>query len=212
MLDTIRRVGADEVRRVGAAELSLREVAERAGISPAGLYRYVDGRDGLLELLIADGFDELSAVIRAAIADAGPGDRDRLWALVSSYRQWALAQPARFALILGSPLVRFEASAEGPTLPAARRFGAAMFEVFLDAFGRGTLAWPPGDPLVSVPGVPGGLQLPAGLLARVLRAWASLHGLVILELDDQLAWTGVDPEALLRAEADDLAESLGLPA
>ena len=194
MLDTLRRVGAEELRRVGAAQLSLREVADRAGISPAGMYRYVDGRDELLELLIADAFDDLAAAIREAIGADDGDDIRRIRALVDGYRAWARAEPERFALILGSPVVGFDASDTGPTRPAAQRFGDAMFEPFLDARRRGV-----------------GVSLPErDAMARIVRGWGAIHGLVILELDDQLGWTGLDIAELVRAEADDLSSDLGL--
>jgi hypothetical protein len=44
--------------------------AKAAGISPSGLYRYVDGRDGLLELLISDGFETFGSAIEAAGDDS----------------------------------------------------------------------------------------------------------------------------------------------
>jgi AcrR family transcriptional regulator len=194
MFETLRRVGADELRRVGAAQLSLREVADRAGISPAGLYRYVDGRDELLELLIADAFDDLAAAIHRAIGEDDGDDLRRVRALVDGYRAWALAEPERFALILGSPVVGFQASDEGPTRPAAQRFGEAMFRTFRDARDRGAVDDRPEDEV----------------LARVVRGWAAIHGLVILELDEQLDWTGLDLAALARTEADALAADLGL--
>jgi AcrR family transcriptional regulator len=194
MLETLRRVGADELRRVGAAQLSLREVAERAGISPAGMYRYVDGRDELLELLIADAFDDLAAAIRHATGDDDGDDVRRIRALVDGYRSWALAEPQRFALILGSPVVGFRASDDGPTRPAARRFGDAMLRPFRDARRR-----------APNPAVP-----EREAMARIVRGWAAIHGLVILELDDQLEWTGLDLVELTCAEADSLVADLGL--
>ena len=48
LMGKIKAAGLKELRRTGAAGLSLREVAKTAGISPSGMYRYVDGRDGLL--------------------------------------------------------------------------------------------------------------------------------------------------------------------
>jgi AcrR family transcriptional regulator len=194
MFATLRRVGAEELRRVGAAQLSLREVAERAGISPAGLYRYVDGRDELLELLIADSFDDLAAAIGDAIGEDDGDDLRRIRGLVDGYRAWALAEPERFALILGSPVVGFDASDEGPTRPAAQRFGEAMLRAFLDAHRRGVVTAP----------------TERAVMARVVRGWAAIHGLVILELDRQLDWTGLDLAELARAEADALASDLGL--
>lgn len=211
-MELIRTVGADELRRVGAPALSLREVADRVGISPAGMYRYVDGRDGLLELLIADAFDELAEVVRSAVAAAGPRPRDQMHAFAQAYRAWAKAEPARFSLILGTPVTGFHASETGPTRPAARRFGAAMLGVFVDAERQGGLRRAGRhDPVVELHdrlGLPSGLR--RSVLARILRGWAALHGLVVLELDEQLAWSGIDVGELLHREIEDLADDLGI--
>jgi hypothetical protein len=44
----------------------------------------------------------------------------------------------------------------------------------------------------------------------VVRGWAAIHDLVILELDDQLDGTGLDVGELARTEADTLATDLGV--
>ena len=109
LLAEIRTAALVELRRTGAAELSLREVARAAGISPAGLYRYVDGRDGLLELLISDGFDSFGATIRSSLEVAGDDPVDRLRAVALGYRRWALDNPEQFGLILGTPVTGIRA-------------------------------------------------------------------------------------------------------
>ena len=47
-------------------------------------------------------------------------------------------------------------------------------------------------------------------MARIVRGWGAIHGLVILDLDDQLGWTGLDIAELVHAEADSLAADLGV--
>jgi AcrR family transcriptional regulator len=56
-----------EVREHGPVALSLRRVARRMGMSPAGLYRYVDSREDLLTLLIARAYDDLADHLCQAI-------------------------------------------------------------------------------------------------------------------------------------------------
>jgi AcrR family transcriptional regulator len=56
-----------EVREHGPVALSLRRVARRMGMSPAGLYRYVDSREDLLTLLIARAYDALADHLCQAI-------------------------------------------------------------------------------------------------------------------------------------------------
>jgi AcrR family transcriptional regulator len=51
----LKQAALEEVREQGAVGLSLRAVARRMGMSPAGLYRYVDSREELLTTLVAEG-------------------------------------------------------------------------------------------------------------------------------------------------------------
>lgn len=43
-----------------------------------------------------------------------------------AYREWAIANRARFLLIYGTPVPGYQAPADGSTTPAARRLGAAL--------------------------------------------------------------------------------------
>jgi AcrR family transcriptional regulator len=201
-MQSIREAALTELRRVGPAALSLREVARLAGISPSGLYRYVDGRDGLLELLIAEAFADYGRAIAAAIAEAPPDFAAQLQAVAVAYRHWARAHPEQFALILGSPVAGFQPGDDGATGQAAREFGRPMLSLFARAQAQGQL--PPVDtmsPVVDLSGFGADVGvLPAAVLELSLRSWARIHGLVILEAFGHLAWAQRDVEDLLRAE------------
>jgi AcrR family transcriptional regulator len=213
LLTAIKGAAIAELRRTGAAALSLREVAKAAGISPAGLYRYVDGRDGLLELLISDGFDTFGAAIESAIAAAGDDVIARLEALALGYRRWALDNPDQFWLILGTPVPGFHAGADGPTLTSARRFGEPMVDAMVAAYAATRAAASDDDATVQAP-VPrssGDGVLPDPLVEVIVRGWGRVHGLVALESLGHLAWSGADVEALLRAEVRSIAAELHAP-
>jgi AcrR family transcriptional regulator len=207
LLQAIRDAALDELRRVGPAELSLREVARLAGISPSGLYRYVEGRDGLLELLIADGFERFGTFVGSKIAAAGPKFADQVEALALAYRQWARENPEQFALILGSPIAGFRPDPSGPTSIAVRHFGSPMLKVILDAAVNGQLINVDADHATAVVFDPALPPIPAAVLDITMRSWARIHGLVILESFGHLSWTQQDIETTLRNEARSIAES-----
>lgn len=208
LLQSIRDAALAELRRTGPAELSLREVAKVAGISPSGLYRYVEGRDGLLELLVSDGFERFGKSVAEAIAVAGPVFADQVVALAESYRSWATANPEQFSLILGSPVVGFNPDPDGPTGVAVRQFGTPMLQVILDAAASGQLNALP-SPLAPIDLDPAVPSIPAGLIEIAMRSWARIHGMVILEAFGHLNWTGQDVEAVLRSEAESIAATFG---
>lgn len=211
LLQSIRDASLAELRRSGPAELSLREVARIAGISPSGLYRYVEGRDGLLELLISDGFQRFGDSVAAGIAAAGPLFENQVVALAHSYREWARANPEQFALILGSPVAGFRPDPTGPTSVAVRRFGMPMLTVILDAASSGQLVAVDESSAAAIRLDPSLTSIPADLLDIAMRSWGRIHGLVILEAFGHLGWTGRDAEHLLTKEAESIAASFGSP-
>jgi AcrR family transcriptional regulator len=129
-----------EVREHGAVALSLRRVARRMGMSPAGLYRYVESREHLLTLLIARAYDDLADTLEAALAAAPADDlAARLRAVGDGYRDWALAHPNEFGLLFGDPIPGYAAPEGGPTVAAMTRVGVALATPILEASAQGRL-------------------------------------------------------------------------
>ncbi|HYP92141.1 MAG TPA: TetR-like C-terminal domain-containing protein [Mycobacterium sp.] len=119
----------------GAAGLSLRAVARDLGMVSSAVYRYVTSRDDLLTLLLVDAYSELAdAVDRAGAAAGGPW-RDQLLAMAHAARAWAVGQPARWALLYGSPVPGYHAPRERTVGPGTRVVGALF-----DAIGSGIAA------------------------------------------------------------------------
>src|SRR6185437_14498166 len=56
---------ADLLEEVGAAGLSLRQVAEHAGLSRQAPYNHFENKEALLAELVRDGFDQLAASLAA---------------------------------------------------------------------------------------------------------------------------------------------------
>ena len=233
----LKAAALEEVREVGPSGLALRSVARRLGMSPAGLYRYVDSREGLLTALIADGYhdlaDHLDVALGADVAGSVDRDRpvpevpmtagtdadvaDRLRAVGLAYRAWSVAHPNEFGLLFGDPIPGYAAPAGGPTVEAMARVGAALARPLLEAAVIGRLRVDPvlSDP--SVTGPPGAMDpvLPPGTDASVgpllLLAWGRLHGQVSLEVFGHHHWLFPDGcEALLRADLERTVHDLGL--
>jgi AcrR family transcriptional regulator len=159
-----------EVREHGPVALSLRRVARRMGMSPAGLYRYVDSREDLLTLLITRAYDDLAdhlcrsiglptstgneaasaeapaasaAVSLPSVAGPDADVAERLRAVALAYRAWSVAHPNEFGLIFGDPIPDYEAPAGGPTVAAMTRVGLGLATPLIEAFLAGRLRIPP---------------------------------------------------------------------
>lgn len=204
-----------EVRERGATAVTLRGVARRVGMSPAGLYRYVDSRDALLTWLIADGYDAYADHLEAALARVDHDDvAARLHAVGMAYRAWAVANPNAFGLLFGEPIPGYAAPQDGPTTAAMSRLGAALATPLLEAQTRGLLYVP--EPMASdelgpamAPMAKLAGELPHGVYVLLLLSWGRLHGQVSLEVFGHHAWLLPDGcEPLYRAEVDTLVAQL----
>ena len=116
----------------GAVGLSLRAIARDLGMVSSAVYRYVASRDDLLTLLLVDAYSELADAVDRAATTADGQWRDQLRAMAHAAREWAVDQPARWALLYGSPVPGYHAPRERTVGPGTRVV-AALF----DAIGAG---------------------------------------------------------------------------
>src|SRR6201995_5082035 len=130
----IIELGRQHLVTDGAAGLSLRANARDLGMVSSAVYRYVASRDDLLTLLLVDAYSELADAVDEAAAGGGPW-RDQLLAMARTARAWAVDQPARWALLYGSPVPGYHAPRERTVGPGTRVVGALF-----DAIGAGIAA------------------------------------------------------------------------
>lgn len=175
------------------ANLSLRAVARDMGMVSSALYRYFASRDELLTALIVDAYNSIGAAVEAADADVDRRDlRGRWYAICHAVRDWALANPAEYALIYGSPVPGYAAPQD--TVGPASRTPFALASILADGVAAGTLTAPEHTPALpeqaraevarlrdeSFPGVP------EELLWLGMIGWMHLFGAVSFELFGQL--------------------------
>ena len=86
--DEILRAACEVIARRGFEGASIREIARAAGLSLAGLYHYVGGKEELLFLVLDRSLDQLLASLEAALRRAGTAET-RLQALVRTHLQFA---------------------------------------------------------------------------------------------------------------------------
>ncbi len=198
----------------GAAGLSLRAIARDLGMVSSAVYRYVASRDELLTLLLVDAYSELAdAVDRAREATDGSW-RDQLHAMARAVRQWAVGQPASWALLYGSPVPGYRAPRERTVGPGTRVVGALF-----DAVAAGIAA---GD--IPVTNVAAAQPLSADFdrlreefafpgddsaVAKCFLLWAGLVGAISLEVFGQYgADTLTEPGAIFDTQVRLMIDAL----
>jgi AcrR family transcriptional regulator len=94
----------------GPAELTVRRIAEAAGMSTMAVYSGFGGRAGVLEALYQRAFDMLGQALRAVAAV--PSVADYLLDVACAYRAFALAGPSRYAFMFSGAVPDFTPSEE----------------------------------------------------------------------------------------------------
>jgi AcrR family transcriptional regulator len=191
-IEDIVRIGREHLALHGAAALSLRAVARDLGVVSSAVYRYVENREELLTLLLVDAYNELGDAVDAAVGARAENDfTGRFEALGTAVRNWALAQPASYALLFGSPVPGYQAPAERTTGPGTRVI-VALLAILDGACRAGSLA-SDAAPAVAAPlaadlakiRAETGLAVPDPALARGALVWTSLFGAISFEVFGQ---------------------------
>ncbi|PWR09693.1 TetR family transcriptional regulator [Micromonospora acroterricola] len=215
MIDEIKAVARRHLATDGA-NLSLRAVARDMGMVSSAIYRYVPSRDDLLTALILEAYDGLGDAVEAADASTDPHDlRGRWHAVCRAARDWALAHPAEYALLYGSPVPGY--AAPDDTVLPAQRPPLTLVGILRDGLADGRLTVPAEEPpepvradLAALADVffPG---MPAALLARGMAGWTQLFGLISFELFGRLNQTISHRDTYFGHQVDLMADLIGLP-
>ncbi|TCM45862.1 TetR/AcrR family transcriptional regulator [Kribbella sp. VKM Ac-2568] len=211
----ILRIAHGQLVTEGSAGLSLRAIARELGLVSSAIYRYVPSRDELLTLLIEESYTAFGDAVEAAEARCRREDLGRRWLTVGrAVRRWAVANPAEWALLYGSPVPGYHAPPERTTA-AGSRVPFLVLQLLADADLQPASDDPPMTAALHReldklrPGLPGDLK--PEVLARGLLAFSSLCGLVSLELFGQFTNTVTQFPAHLDHQLTRLGATLGIP-
>lgn len=164
---TLLEASIELISERGLDALSLREVARRAGVSPAAPYHHFPTREQLLVALAIDGFGMLGQAMQSANdAAASGGAIARLVVIGEAYVRFALDHPAHFRLMFRPSLVARDALPEGGA-------PGQSFRLLLDVVSE----------------VLADARVGKGIDQRglTLMAWSIVHGAAELLLDGPLA-------------------------
>ena len=166
----------------GTEALGMRERARRVGVSAAAPYRHFRDKQALIQAVAAAGFALFLEAIDKAKADV-PAE-EQFGAMAEAYVQFALRYPRLYRLMFSSELGKFEDK-------ELRRAADAAYESLAVAAAR------------QDPEAPG---------EAAISAWAFVHGLSMLLLDEQLLGvSAANAEPLIRKLTRRQARRFGNP-
>ncbi|HXW87641.1 MAG TPA: TetR/AcrR family transcriptional regulator [Streptosporangiaceae bacterium] len=171
--------------RDGPGGVTVRAVAQEAGIAPMGVYNRLGGKEGLVDALLIIGFDRLRLAIEAG---KEPDMLARLRACGLRYRQFALDNRHFYAIMFEDAIPHDRTSVEVAE-HAAATFGALVRNVEAAAATGRILAADPREVAQQI--------------------WSSVHGAVALELRNLVLTP--DPEATYQAAMDTMLRGLATP-
>ncbi|HEX5144965.1 MAG TPA: TetR-like C-terminal domain-containing protein [Mycobacterium sp.] len=189
----IIELGRRQLITEGAAGLSLRAIARDLGMVSSAVYRYVASRDDLLTLLLVDAYNDLADAVERAHEHArgdGAAWHVQVLEMARAARRWAVAGPASWALLYGSPVPGYRAPAEVTVQPGTRVI-AALLQVIGQAAADGLIA----DSEVVVPQSVSddfdrlraefAVDCSDTALTKCFTVWAALVGAISLEVFGQ---------------------------
>ena len=187
------------------AELSLRAVAARMGMTAPALYRYVGNYQELVDL-VAFEIDKAATELFAAAAETQPADdaAARLVCASVAFRQWALANTREFSLVFANPVA--DSSCVRRELLTISSSGHLFTDLLHDLWVQKGYPIPTLDALpptvaeaVRDPLIPANVDKVAaedrGLIWVYMQGWTTLYGVVTLE-----AFGHMDPRIIASGE------------
>ena len=200
----IREAARALLAESGADAVTLRGIAARLGMAPAGVHYYYSSRDDLLVALVIEAFDDLATQTRQAAAH--PRTAVRAWTEAAlAYRSWAMEHPALFELAHSATATRLK---DRPLLLDAKdRAVRALTDPLGAAIASGEIEVPPGPPIsaelrrhfrrwadaAAVPRDP-------HLLLFLVQGYTLVHGAVVLAVTGSLPRELLEDDALFRAQ------------
>ena len=204
--EAIKETAWKQVAEFGAPALSLRAIARELKITAPAIYNYFPRRDDLVTALIVDAFTSLADSQKQAILNIPASRLElRLSALGLAYRDWAIQYEQRYQLIFGTPIPGYEAPAD-VTMPAAAWALVPLIETLQGLIMTGQFKLERAAPLT--PAIRSMLEAwreTAGdvnieALYHALIIWSRVHGLVSIEIGNQLPSFFTDPGEVFNRE------------
>jgi len=162
------KAGADILSKEGVSALSLRKVAQQAGVSHAAPYAHFADKQALIAAISTEGYQKLYAQIARAAEQYRSDPLRRLVESSWAYVHFALNEPDHFKVTLSGMM---EKEQEYPAFVEAAQ---QTFNLVVDIVAQGQQA---------------GLLRPGAPDLTAVSVWALIHGLVTLLLENQVSHT-----------------------
>ncbi len=165
------KAGIEILSKEGIEGLSLRKVAQRAGVSHSAPYSHFPDKQSLIAAISTEGFNQLYAELDAAISAHPTDPKEQLKEGAAAYVEFALNNTDTFKIMFSGVL---EKEKEYPAfVEISSKTFLRVVDVVQACQGAGLLP-----------------STPAEMLA--VTVWGQVHGIVSLALEGQIPHTVLD--------------------
>jgi len=166
------QAGIEILSEQGFHALSLRKVAQRAGVSHAAPYAHFKDKQALLAAISTEGYRKLYECLAAAVAQFRRDPMRQLIEASWAYTQFALREPAHFKITLSGVV---EKEQEYPAFIAMTHKAFGLLVEVTEACQQA------------------GILKPGPTDQMAVSVWSTVHGFTSLILEGQLSSSLVDP-------------------
>ncbi len=167
--------GVEILAKDGAGGLSLRKVAQKAGVSHSAPYSHFPDKQSLIAAISTEGFNQLHIALRSATEKYKDNPQRQLMEGAGAYVRFAMQNTDTFKIMFSGIL---EKEKEYPSFVDASR---KAFEVVVDIIqacqGVGLLRTTPPEMMA-------------------VAVWGQVHGIISLALEGQISHTILDEHTL----------------
>lgn len=171
----ILEAARDLLAEGGVAGLSMRQIADRVGVTATAIYHYFDGKQDIVNRVVLSAFERFGSYLKDAMKSHPKGSVERLHALGDAYIRFAFENDAYFRVIFS---IQPKSQVGLEKLPADGGYHL-LREAVTEAIDSGTIR--PAETM-------GGNAAEADAAARAhadivsMYLWSLTHGLVTLTL------------------------------
>ncbi|MGJ3558950.1 TetR family transcriptional regulator [Streptomyces sp. INA 01156] len=197
----------------GIQGLTMTAVAREVGVSPPALYRYFEGRDGLLHALHREAMASLVEHVIEAAERQEPDDVSAQLHMASrAVFDWSVTNKAAFDLLMGSAYPAAARSGHDVPHAVASELGGLFRKPFGRLWESGRLVYPqesglpPLRPQLEAYRAAVCPDLPLGVAYLMFTCWRQIYGMTCMAVYHHLGFAVTDP-GLLRGDDRPVAGS-----
>jgi len=169
------KAGVEILSKEGIEGLSLRKVAQRAGVSHSAPYSHFPDKQSLIAAISTEGFNQLYAELDAAVLAYPKSPKKQLQQGALAYLQFALNNSDTFKIMFSGVLEKEK------EYPAFVEISHRTFQRVVDVVRACQEA---------------GIMRNTSSEMMAVAAWGQVHGIVSLALEGQISHTVVDGHAI----------------